>query len=225
MSRIRAGASLSTFGSGAVTDPISSSIPTNAASPTPQGCPLHREPADSQGCSVLPAEVVVDRLAAEPTVAPVILGYAHGLLSATLCELAEERFLRDTISSRWATHLGVTGTLATDASACLAALADAVGRLVGVAEAMEHYLGASWVIDPDRIALGYMPDSAPVAAVHFLPGEVRLVRRQAATSPADNAGAQRWSALAPLVRAWCRDGDLQFDATRRTLWPPTTVGR
>lgn|GEM_PF-3635189 len=147
------------------------------------------------------------------------------MLSATLCELAEERFLRDTISGRWATHLGVTGTLATNASACLAALADVVGRLVSVAEAMERCLEAIWVIDPDRVALGYAPGSAPVAAVQFLPGDVRIVRGSPTTAAPEDARSWRWPALAPLVRAWCRDGDLEFAATCRTLWPPPAVGR
>jgi hypothetical protein len=167
----------------------------------------------------LPAGDLIERLADVPAAGPLRLGYDHGLRSATLTELVDEPFMRDVISCTWATHLGVGDTPEARATVCLAALADVVARLLGVAEAIRCGVDAAWVIDPDDVALGYRPLCAPVAAVCLLRHDVRLARhpRDGQYHRADDTPASNWPVLDALIRAWCEDGDLDLDDTRRTL--------
>lgn len=175
--------------------------------------------------AALPAEDLIARLARTPTAGSIELGYGRGLLCATLTELAEEPIMRDVITCSWAAHLGLGDTPDANASACFAALADVVGRLTGVAEAIHHHLDAAWDIDPDAVALGYAPPNAPVAAVCLLPREVRLRPRphDPAHGELDAVRAQISPALDPLIGAWCNDGHLDPATTRHTLGRPTTA--
>ena len=175
--------------------------------------------------AALPAEDLIARLARTPTAGSIELGYGRGLLCATLTELAEEQVMRDVITRSWAAHLGLGDTPDTNASACFAALADVVGQLIGVAEAIHRYLDAAWDIDPDAVAFGYAPPSAPVAAVCLLPREVRLRPRphDPAYGEPDDVRAQISPALDPLIGAWCNDGHLDPATTHHTLGRPTTA--
>jgi hypothetical protein len=173
----------------------------------------------------VPAEDLVARLAHDPGAGSVELGFRPGLLCATLAELSEERIMRDVIACLWATHLGLSETRDANASACLAALVDVVGRLVDIAEQIHRCLDATWAIDPDGVAVGYLPPSAPVAAVCLLPRDVQLrpYPQDRASHDLDATRAALWPALDPLVGAWCRDGRLDIDTTNRVLGRPTSA--
>jgi uncharacterized protein (DUF2236 family) len=191
--------------------------------PTSLGRDGTASPGSTSAATALPARDLLARLAYAPAVGPVALGYGHGLLCATLTELTEERFMRDVIASAWATHLGVSDTPEANASVCFAALADVIARLIDVADAIRRCMNAAWAIDPDGVALGFRTPSAPVAAVCLLPRDVRLAPRphERASHRLDEVHASIWPTLDPLVRAWCRDGDLDLDHTWRTLGRPT----
>jgi hypothetical protein len=173
---------------------------------------------------VVGAEELVARLDGTPAASSVELGYRPGLLWATLTELAEEQVMREVIACSWAVHLGVADTPDAYASSHLAAIADVVDRLVGLAAAIQRCVGATWVIDPDEVAFGYAPSRAPIATVGLLGREVRLapLPHDGALNPREAARPGLWPALVPLVASWCQDGHLDPEVTSRTLGWPTT---
>ena len=191
--------------------------------PTSLGRDGKARPDSTSAPTALPARDLLARLADAPAVGPVALGYGHGLLCATLTELTDERYMRDVIACAWATHLRASYTPEANASACFAALTDVIARLIAVADAIRRCVNAAWVIDPDGVALGYRPPSAPVAAVCLLTRDVHLTPRPNATASQrpDGMHASIWPTLDPLVRAWCQDGNLDPDHTWRTLGRPT----